>query len=142
MADAAFFRKNWKLVGLNPKDDPNVSTYPPSHSLIIGNDRSQNGAFMVAWLDEIGDLHVFRQLQLVDGKLVGEAVVDLGSGDLEDQFWRVTIEQDGDTSNLKGTVVNLRGVEASLAGTWGAEPQPPFNEPRRPASPGPGLFVP
>jgi hypothetical protein len=97
---------------------------------------------MVAWLDEIGDLHVFRQLQLVDGKLVGEAVIDLGSCDREDKLWRVTIEQDGATSNLTGTVVNLAVVNASLAGTWGAEPPPPVNEPRRPASPGPGLFIP
>jgi hypothetical protein len=141
MADAAFFRKNWQLVSLRGNDDSNVGAYPPGNSLIIGNDRAQDGTFMMTWSDEIGDLHVFRQLQLVDGKLVGEAVVDLGSGDLEDKSWRVTIEQDGDTPNLRGTVVHLEVVKASLAGTWGAEPPRPFAEPAG-KRPGPGLFVP
>ncbi|HEV7670387.1 MAG TPA: hypothetical protein VGS22_17855 [Thermoanaerobaculia bacterium] len=121
MADAAFFRKNWKLIALEENDvdktEQNGRAYPVSNSMLIGNDLTKAGCLMIAWLDADGDLHVLRELKLDGGKLTGEDVVDPGSGNKCD----ITIEQNG--VNLKGKI-DMPSSESNLAGTWGAEAPP------------------
>jgi hypothetical protein len=129
MADAAFFQNCWIIS--NP---PTSRAYPRGRWVSIGKDPDLADRFAVSWLDADGILHVLRQLQLTGGKLVGPAV-EVGPN----TRWTVTIERVVGTQNITGTVAGpLRVkkdpfVEATLAGTWGADaPPPPFDDDPRP----------
>jgi hypothetical protein len=124
MADATFFQNSWII------SSPPTRAYPQGRWVSIGKDPTLPDRFAVSWLDADGVLHVLRQLQLTgEGKLVGP-VVEVGPN----TRWIVTIEQVPGTENIQGTVArSLRAkkdpiVEANLAGTWGADAPPPFDD--------------
>ena len=129
MSTETFFKNCWRL-----NTPPTSRAYPNGRWVNIGKDPDLTNRFVVAWLDADGILHVFRDLTLQSGKLVGPAL-EVGPG----KRWTVTIEQVAGTQNIRGTVADpLRAkggglIEATLAGTWGADAPPPFtDDPPRP----------
>lgn len=123
MVGEDFFLKSWNFVHV---DSTCTTIYPETTSLVIGRDPNPSlpGTYMAVWVDTAGNLHAFRQLHLNSGKLVNPRAVELG----QPAVWNVTIEQDPvETEKLKGTILKADEIiEASLAGTWGAEAPPPL----------------
>lgn len=131
MADATFFQKTWII------HTPSTSrAYPDGCLVKIDTDPLRSGRFAISWTD--GDLvpHTLGDLLLNrTGKLTGPGVEE-GT----DRHWEVTIKQVGADTKIEAEVsgplkTKKRGfAEASLAGTWGAEAPPPFDDPKGPGT--------
>jgi hypothetical protein len=129
MAD--FFQNSWII------SKPKAShAYPRGRWMSIGKDAHVADRYVAAWLDVDGILHIFRDLKLSGADKLEGPATEVGG-----RSWKVVIERTSGTDNIKGKVdfdLSLggeknAGMEAGLAGVWGADAPPPIDDenPRR-----------
>ncbi len=122
MDDKSFFLGKWQFTNTSGKSWEEV--YPEGVTAEIEPSGSQ---FMISWFDG-SETHVLDKLNLSNGILEGPGT------DKDGVEWSVTIERDGTSDHLKGDVASMFAlapngiVEASLAGTWGAEAVHPIED--------------